>query len=232
MLLAQPREILAPRRAAKDRRRSAPGARTLSSRSARLVPMKPAPPVMSTCRCARPPTSRRASVCADSRTASSPPSAQTLKEQLRGAVRALQAVVILALVGVEGIRSGGCGSRSCDRLPVDALDGRIQRIDEGAHLRALVAAPGGEARLRDPDLRLRPKPSRARPARSDFRAPSRAMETPTCRGIRARRRRRYTSARRARASGRASQIDGPQSRQHRLLAAACAPSRPRRRSSR
>ena len=103
----------APRRAATDRRRSAPDWPADSRRSARLVPMKPAPPVISTCRCRRPSLRGARRREPTSRTASRPPSDQKPKQQLRAAVGALQSVVIFALVGVEGIVAAGAGSRSC-----------------------------------------------------------------------------------------------------------------------
>ena len=92
------------------------------------------------------------------------------EQQFRTPVRALQAVVILALVGVERI---GCRAlRVLRLLPVNALHRRAHGIHERLCLRFLVVPPCGKSSRRDPQLRPVPHAIERSADRRRFRLPA------------------------------------------------------------
>src|SRR5579871_836880 len=74
-----------------------------------------------------------------------------MKKHLAGAIDAFQPIVIIALIGVEGV-GGPPRGVVVRRLPVDPLHGSIDGRGQRLHLRALFPPPSGKAGLSDPQL--------------------------------------------------------------------------------
>lgn len=74
------------------------------------------------------------------------------EEEFFAAVAAFESEVVFAFVGVEAIDGGQSGVEVVAGVPVDALDGCVEGIDEGGELAAFVVTPGGIAGFGDPDF--------------------------------------------------------------------------------
>ena len=76
-------------------------------------------------------------------------------EQLRPAVGAMEPEVVVPDVDVEAVAGRFPLVEVLGRVPVDARHGRLEGVEEHLQLSELVVAPGREADLGHPDLRLR-----------------------------------------------------------------------------
>jgi hypothetical protein len=81
-----------------------------------------------------------------------PAFAQQAGEQLLAAVHVAQAHEVVADVELAALLHGRVARQVGERVPVEPLGRRIERVEEAAGLLDLVVAPGRVARFGDPDL--------------------------------------------------------------------------------